>query len=106
MIINEPEVKRVVDDYDFVFISGQMMPVTIDKEAGDTVEIDKDSVVINLTAKKSLTDPNRTLPAEEITIFAKHLISIQHRKREVVELTAEQKVSWMRTLQELNSTIQ
>lgn len=100
MILKTPEVKRVVDDYDFVFSSGHVMPVSVDVDLGDSVEFTKYGITINLTAKPSIHDPEKMLPAEDITIFARHLISVQHRKREIVELSPNEKAEWVKTFKE------
>lgn len=106
MYITTPEVKKLVDDYDLIFSSGMMLPVTLDREAGDTVEFEKESITFRLTSKPSLNDPDINMPAEDITIFTKHLVSVQHRVREVRELTPEQQFEWKRTLQEIGKTVQ
>lgn len=102
MDIIVPEVKRVVDDYDFLFTSGFMMPVTIDREAGDKVDFNKDGITIYLSAKPAQSDPRRLLPAEDITIFSQHLLSVQHRRREVTMLTPDEKREWHKTFNELS----
>jgi hypothetical protein len=106
MRVEAPEVKKIVDDYDLVFSSGMMLPVTLDKSAGDTIEFDKDVITFRLTAKPSINDPDITLPAEDITVFTKHLVTVQHRTREVRELTPEQQFEWKKHLKEVGGTIQ
>jgi hypothetical protein len=88
--------KHTVEDYDFVFSSGQLMPITVDREAGDEVSFDQSplAIIIKLAAKPSLANPDVMLPAEEVTIFQNHLISIQKRTRLVQSLTHEQKEQW------------
>lgn len=106
MIVNAPEVKRLVDEYDFMFVSGMMMPVTVDVEAGDRAVFSDDRILIRLTAKPSLNDPEKKFPAENITIFTKHLLSLQHREREIVDLTPEQKFEWKDTILKATKTVQ
>lgn len=105
MLINSPEVKRTVDDYDFCLTGGMVMPVTIDEAIGDTVSFTPDGVVIHLAIKPSYNDPTKTLPAEDITIFTKHLLFVQHRRREITQLTPEQQHEWLKTLQEAGGTV-
>ena len=93
---------RKVKDFDFIFVSGQVMPVTIDEASGDTIEFVDGGVMISLVEKPSSVDPSKILPAEDITIFSSHLISIQKREREVATLTKEQQDSWKQTLDELS----
>jgi hypothetical protein len=102
MEIQTTEVKKFLDDYDFVFESGMILPLTIDQSVGDKMHIDNDLVLIYLTAKPTASDPTVVLPAEDITIFKKHLVYVQHKQREVTSLTADQQNAWNRTVQELS----
>ncbi len=102
MIIDVPIIKRVLDDYDLVYANGMVLPLTIDLLGGDTIEIGEKTIQVNLVAKPSQNDPTKTLPAEDITIFTDKVASIQHRSREVVEQTLEEKTAWHRTFQELS----
>lgn len=106
MIVNTPETKYFVDDYDFTFVTGMMMPVTVNTAAGDTIQGHADIIEINLTAKPSMNDPSKMLPAETITVYRRHLAATQQRRREVTELAPEQKHEWMNTLKELSKTVQ
>ena len=99
-IPSTPAVK-LLDDYDFVFTSGMMMPVTINVAVGDRISFNAETVVVYLTPKPSSTDPDRMLSSEDITIFTKHLASVQHRVREVLDLTPEQQLEWKKTIAEL-----
>ena len=106
---SDPKVKTV-DDLDFTFSNGLVMPITIDKAAGDVVDwnIHEDAIVIHLSAKPS-QDGESTLPAEDITVFRKNILLIQHRTREITELTSAQKreiSEWKKTLQEVPKTLQ
>lgn len=84
MIIESlPEV-RVVDDYDFQFVNGAMMPVTVDQSVGDTIEFGPDRTKIHLAEKPSIQDSSKKLPAEDILVFNQHVITVQHRKRELL----------------------
>lgn len=94
MIVTSPESKKVVKDMDIVFESGMMMPLTIDASVGDTYTLTEKFLFVNLTEKPSRNDPSKSLPAEKITIFLDHVLSIQERDREVVELTPDQAEAW------------
>jgi hypothetical protein len=106
MYIPTPDVLKILVDYDIVFSSGIMLPVTLDATLGDTIEDRGDTLFINLTAKPSLSDSSKTLPAEEITVFKAQVVSIQKRTREVVQLNPEQQAEWRKTIKELSSTVQ
>ena len=97
MLLKSPDpAKHIVEDYDFSFVGGQILPITIDKAAGDTITFESApvGVVIKLVAKPSSLDPSKMLLPEEITIFYTHLIAIQKRQREVVDMTDAQREEW------------
>jgi hypothetical protein len=105
MIVNSPEIKHVVDDYEVVLTTGMVFPLTIDRAAGDTIQLEDTRIVVKLAAKPSLNDPAKVLPEEDVTVFMSHVVAIQHRLREVVELTPEQKHQWTKVVQELSGTV-
>lgn len=92
--IESPEVKRIVQEYDFTFVSGYVLPITVDPMYGDTIIIGSETIRVYLGPKPSIADPAVTLYEENITLYVKHLATMNHRRREVVELTAEQKYEW------------
>lgn len=105
MIVNAPEVKRMVDDYDFTFAAGMVMQITVNTDAGDTITF-TDPIVIRSAAKPSMNDPDIMIPAEEISVYKTHLAAVHHRVREIVELTPEQQHEWAKTLKEITKTVQ
>lgn len=104
--IYSPQTNKLVEDYDFTMTSGLMLPVTLDLNAGDTIDFGLDVILVYIASKPSITDPDKMLPAENMTIFVKHLVSVQHRTREVPDLTPEQAFEWKKTLADINKTIQ
>lgn len=103
MIIQSPDVLKTIDDYDIVFENGMMMPLSLDKGLGDTINFGAEVINVNLVVKPSQNDPTKLLPAEDTTIYLKHVVSIQHRTRKVAELTPEEKHAWHKTWQELTT---
>lgn len=99
VIATSPEITRVLDDYDFVFSSGMTLPVTLDHKAGDTYDDSSDFIHIRVAPQQSMSDPQKLLPPSEIKINKSHVASVQHRTREVLELTPEQRFEWEKTLQ-------
>jgi hypothetical protein len=99
MIVSTPEIKKTIEDYDIIFSSGMAMPVSMDPALGDTVSFGEATIEFDLVPKPSINDPEKMLPGEKITIFKSHVISIQHRKREVIELSPEQQFAWHRSVQ-------
>lgn len=94
MLIQPTVVSKVVFDYDIIFSMGPGMALTIDPEAGDTIEQTTGQILVHLAEKPSPNDPDKTLPAEDTTIFLAHVIAIQRRERVVVEPTPEEKFAW------------
>lgn len=108
MIVNPSREPRIVDDYDLLFSNGMLMPLTIDKDAGDEIDTDTTPLVIKikLASKASPTDPSQRSSQEVITVFVSHLISITHRTREVLPPTPEQAEVIHNLIQRLHPTIQ
>jgi hypothetical protein len=81
------------------------MSITVDVNGGDTVDFDTHpmTAMITLAAKQSPANPTIRLPEENITIFLGHVLSIQKRKREIVQANPEQQFEWKKTLQEMSS---
>lgn len=108
MIVNAPEIKKILEDYDFTFSGGMVMPVTIDLEAGDTINFGRadGTITIRLSQKPSIADVDKLLPAEDISIYKSHLVACQHRTRIVTNLSPEQQHEWQKTIKEISSTVQ
>lgn len=89
--INDMEPK-VVDDYDILFITDRVWPITIDPSAGDTIELDHpDCIRVFLAERSSPGDPNAKIPSETQYIYRTNILLIQHRRREVIPQSPEQK---------------
>lgn len=101
MLINTPLAKKTVDDYDVLFESGMVMPLTVDLDAGDEIHFNDAIIKVHLASKASKNSPDKTLPAEDITIFVKHILSIQHRSREVEEQSPEERAQWFKDFDSL-----
>lgn len=86
---------RTVDEYDFVFTGGVGMSVTIDSAAGDHIKQSDKTITIYRAPKPTLGDPDQLYPAEDITLFVSHIMSIQHRLREVQNFTPDQQLEWL-----------
>lgn len=94
MQIDTPEEFRIINDYDFVFETGMMIPFSLDLDLGDTIEFKDHAVQVHRTPKPSPTDPDKMMPGEDTTVFLRTIATIQHRVRKVPVLTTEQKVGW------------
>lgn len=105
MEYNTPEVKRTVFDYEFVFSSGMGLAITVDPEAGDSIEYLDGIIHIKLAAKPGLSDSSQSQGSEDHTIFLKHVASNIKRERTVVELTPEQKEVWKKVYKEVSNSV-
>lgn len=109
MYITSPDpLKKLIEEFDFTFQNGMTLPISLDKTAGDEVDLDTypHAILIKLAEKPSLVDSTKMLPAEKITIFTTHLLTIQQRTKEVEDITQEQKDIWKKTIQEISKTVQ
>ena len=106
MIVTTPDETRTLDDWDITFASGMVLPLTLDAKAGDTISFTDNEIQVKLVAKPNVSDPNKLLPAEDVTIYKAHVATVQHRERTITELTPEEKLAWQKTLHELTKTIQ
>ena len=107
MIVQSTLEPRVLTDYDILLDNGMMMPVTIDKDAGDVVDfIGNPLAVVIRYSEKPTNIPDVKLPAEETTIYMSHVISITTRERLVLPRTPEQEDLWQRTLHKVSKTVQ
>lgn len=109
MQIVVPEVKTKLEEYDFQTDHGLILPITLDLLRGDHITFDEahGKVLIHLASKKNQLSPDKLTSEEDITIYLRHIVSLQHRVREVVELTPEQEFEWQKTLKDIGrGTIQ
>ena len=109
MIINtHTEEPRIVDDYDITYLNGLFNAFTVDRELGDRVDFDTNPTVVifHLAEKPSTSDPDVKIPAQDITIFLAHVMSIAHRKRSIAPVSPDQKAEWRNTLLQLSKTVQ
>jgi hypothetical protein len=92
MLIQPHITPKLIDEFDILFESGLPMPITIDREAGDTIDMsDPNIAIFTKAAKPSLSNPDVMIPAEEITVFMRHVLTVTHRAREVYPPTPEEK---------------
>ena len=107
MKINSTPEAHLVDDYDFNFSNGLFMSITVDKEAGDTIEEpDAQTRVFKLSEKPSRTQSDTMLPPEEVSIYMPHVLYVTHRTRIQLLPTKEQSDEFQKTLHKLTGTLQ
>jgi hypothetical protein len=90
---------KTIEEYDISILSGMVLPVTIDAKAGDTYEELTDRIKVYLAPKPGVPGSDKNLPAEKIEIYKAHVVSVNHRTREVPQLTPEQQAEWQKILQ-------
>jgi len=98
--------EKVYDCYDFTFVGGVVIPVTLDLSAGDTIDFGTDRVAIVVQERPSLNDPEKLLPAEDLILERRNMLGYTHRVQKVAEVSAEEKAEWDRTIQTLSKTVQ
>ncbi len=91
MEINTAQAKRTVWDFDIVSVNGTPANYTVDPTAGDTFEYVSDRLILKLTERPSVTDPDVKVSEEEVVILLPNTFAIRKRKRETTDLTAEQR---------------
>lgn len=91
MEIKEQVAEKDVVDYDFSFVGGARLPLTVDAESGDTFEDAGDMYVVTIKPKPNLIDPEQP-PTDEETynVLKRNLSAYLIRKRKQKVLTAEQ----------------
>jgi len=96
-----------VDDYDFHFVNGHMLSFTIAKNLGDTIDFDTTPLAVRLhfVEKDSVTDPERSIPSEDITVLMQHVISVIHRQRVVTPPTLEERDLFQQSLHKLSKVV-
>jgi hypothetical protein len=94
---------RIVLDYDFTFVHGMSLPVTVDPEVGDTIQFNPDTIIVNLVAKPGVAGATDKLPPELVTISRQYLAVMQERKREVRNITPEEQAITDALIAKMNS---
>lgn len=98
MIVNTPVSKRTVVDYDFTFLGGSVLQLTIDASEGDTISFDSGTIRVYIAPADNLMNPETKTPAERHTILQSHLIHYKEKERELTNLTPEEKYELSKTL--------
>jgi len=107
MIINSSVEPHIVDDYEIITVNGIPIVFSIDKEAGDTIDFRNSQVIrVYLAPKPSQTDPDQKTPAEHITIYTAHALSMSCRTRAYVPPSKEQQEAVKKVIHKLHNTVQ
>ena len=64
MIIHSHNKTKTFEDYDFMFVGGIGLPVTLDPAAGDTITFESDHIRVFLAKRVNPTDESILLPSE------------------------------------------
>lgn len=105
MEILEKIQERNVTDYDFMFVSGQKMSITLDFGVGDTFEELEDRYRLFVEAKPSFLGQEPT-EAETVQVFKNHLAMLASSSRTVRIPTEEESFEMQQTLHKLAKGIQ
>lgn len=104
MEYNEPIKEVPVTDYEFAFVGGKTLPLTL--EESDSIQELHDRFVVNVAPKPNLFDPDRPLPSEVITVFKQHLTAYITRSRMRREPTQEELVDMRQLVHNMSDTVQ
>jgi hypothetical protein len=73
MDILEPIKERDIVDYDFMFVGGAKLAITLDPEAGDTVNEYDTHYELHTVARPNPTNPEDSIDAETVKVFKNQL---------------------------------
>ena len=106
MIIQPVLEQHQVVDYEIVFNNGLTAPITVDEQAGDTVDWATSPLTVTFyqAERPHPVDPEARIPAEETTIFISHILTITKRRRTVMPATPDQKAEWQNVLRTLSTS--
>lgn len=95
---------RELEEYDITFTNGKLLTVTLCKDEGDTVDFELPNAIRFQTTKKvGITVDGSEIPPQDITVFTRHILAIEKRKRTVQPLTAEQRAAWREAINQVVS---
>jgi hypothetical protein len=107
MEIPTPEpIEKDVTDYDFMFVGGSKLTITVDWEAGDTVDAYDDRYVIYTRERKNEKNPLETLDAEQLEVFKAQLAAVAIRTRKQRIPTEEELFDMRATIHQLARSVQ
>lgn len=106
LTINPVAPEKVVMDYDMYFSSGLVVPITIDKEAGDSIVFDPDTITVIRVPKPSQLDDTEILEGETTVITRSKVDFYQFRERRVKQLTPEEKFQLHESFVKAPKTVQ
>ena len=91
-----------VTDYDFMFASGLVIPITVDPRY-DSITFEDNTIVVIQGPKPSLSNPKEYTTAETIYIARQHLAVFYSRERQVRTITPEEQEQMRASLQYASS---
>lgn len=94
--------ERMLDEYDFIFMNGSVLPLTLDLNLGDTIDFTPEVITVTLVAKPSVTDPKGEVGDNTTTIYRKHLLFYEHRRRNQMSISTEQRIEYEKTIKALS----
>jgi hypothetical protein len=90
MIVNNVTKTITLTEYDFTFVQGVPLTVTMNEDLGDRIVSTEAYFRFDLEPRPDPVDPDKTNPPETIVVYKQHLLAYQQRQREVTPLTPEQ----------------
>ncbi len=95
-----------VVDYDFAFIGGGRLPVTIAESKGDSVQDNGTHFTFTIAERANILDPDKSTPGETIRVFKQHVTAYIERHRTQQEFTEEQIFNLRKLLHTPPDTVQ
>src|SRR3990167_10546677 len=92
---------KVVEDWDFNFIGGSALTITVDAELGDSYTLSLDSPMIHfyIAERKSPMDNETVIGAEDVFIPTSNILCMRKHLRTVEAVSAEDQEEWKEVLQ-------
>lgn len=104
-IVNPVKVHEVID-YDFMFTSGNKLAVTVDLDAGDSIDSSDTMYTINIKSKPNVTDPDTFTDEETLIIYKTGLAAVGICKRKQKQPSVEEIFEMQKTVHKLAKLVQ
>lgn len=107
MIIQHPDPPlKHIAEYEFQFTNGGSVGLSLDLDAGDTINFFDDRIEIHVCGAPHLEDPTKHLPDRDITLYRQHVISVQKLINVIQPLPEIASADWLENLKLSSKTIQ
>ena len=77
-------------DYEFKLRGGVPLGVTINAQAGDTIEMNANAIVFHIAPKTLPNDAEAKTPVRELAVYREHILAYERTERQVLPMTRAQ----------------